>query len=375
MYYYLFALVICLLTSCGNDDSDDKRNDGSNNTTDVSVTGNVIDVGATYAQIEGYVNLNLITSSYTSQSIGVELSKKEDFSSYLHYYTNGLEGKKLCVFVKGIDGCFKYYYRTFVQINGLYYYGKKRSFTTRDFSSIIRVGDIYNITTSSADIDCILNTNTYNPQETFKAGVLYAENKKYLHPDSLSIDNMHYQRVFDINVPFNTMQTNQFKLNLKNLKPNTMYYYCSYTKAGTTYKLSEIQSFSTKLPDPSGNGTSLNPFNVAAAIKYVQDLGADVMSPNDVYIKGYIISIIEPFCTQYGTASFVISDLRDGGNEFTFWRGLYLDNRRYDNEKNRNISVGDEVVVCGKIWNSDGYTPETVSGLAYVVSFYHDYTR
>ena len=56
--------------------------------------------------------------------------------------------------------------------------------------------------------------------------------------------------------------------------------------------------------EPSGTGTQADPFNVAGVIEYLGGLGADVPSPNEVYIVGYITSITETFGTQYGNATF-----------------------------------------------------------------------
>ena len=74
------------------------------------------------------------------------------------------------------------------------------------------------------------------------------------------------------------------------------------------------------------------------------------------------------FNTQYGNAQFVISDTEEAPNQFTFYRGLYLGNKKYNNEKDTNIEEGDVVLICGKIVNYRGSTPETVQNKAYVVS-------
>ena len=120
--------------------------------------------------------------------------------------------------------------------------------------------------------------------------------------------------------------------------------------------------------DPVGDGTKDNPYNVAGALAYINTLEADVESPNDVYITGVITSVKEQFSTQYGNAQFVISDTDDGTNQFTFYRGLYLGNEKYSNESDTNVNEGDVVVICGKIVNYRGSTPETVQNKAYVVS-------
>ncbi len=120
--------------------------------------------------------------------------------------------------------------------------------------------------------------------------------------------------------------------------------------------------------DPVGDGTKDSPFNVAGVLAYLNELGPDVESTKDIYVTGVVTSVKEAFSTQYGNAQFVISDTEDGTNQFTFYRGLYLGNKKYANENDVNIQENDVVVICGKIVNYRGSTPETVQGKAYVVS-------
>ena len=120
--------------------------------------------------------------------------------------------------------------------------------------------------------------------------------------------------------------------------------------------------------DPVGDGTKDSPFNVAGVLAYLNELGPDVESTKDIYVTGVVTSVKEAFSTQYGNAQFVISDTEDGTNQFTFYRGLYLGNKKYANENDVNIQENDVVVICGKIVNYRGSTPETVQNKAYVVS-------
>lgn len=120
--------------------------------------------------------------------------------------------------------------------------------------------------------------------------------------------------------------------------------------------------------EPSGTGTQADPYNVAAVIEYLGGLGADVPSPNEVYIVGYITSITEAFGTQYGNATFEISDSQEGGNKFLCYRVLYLGNQKYSDPSATNIKEGDKVVICGKVVNYKGNTPETQANGAYVYS-------
>ena len=120
--------------------------------------------------------------------------------------------------------------------------------------------------------------------------------------------------------------------------------------------------------EKSGLGTSLedlmtpNQANVLGGI-----LQKDAASDMDFYIKGKIAKIKYEFSAQYGTATFFIS--ADGNNDYTFqcYSVYYLENKPWV-EGNTQIKVGDEVIICGKIVNYQGNTPETVSKQAYIYS-------
>ena len=93
---------------------------------------------------------------------------------------------------------------------------------------------------------------------------------------------------------------------------------------------------------------------------------ADGVSEKEVYIKGKIASIRENFTAQYGNASFYISD--DGSNTNTFYvfRTLYLNNVKYT--EGTLPQVGDDVIICGKVTNYKGNTPETMQNQSYIYS-------
>lgn len=118
---------------------------------------------------------------------------------------------------------------------------------------------------------------------------------------------------------------------------------------------------------PSGDGTVDNPFNSVAANQLAASLGNGETTDNDYYIKGKVVSIKENFTTQYGNATFYISDNGKSDNQFYVFRALYLNNEKYTSGD--VLSVGDEVVVCGKLTNYMGNTPETVQGQAYIYSW------
>ena len=114
-------------------------------------------------------------------------------------------------------------------------------------------------------------------------------------------------------------------------------------------------------------GTKDNPYTPSKAYDWVAEQTADAET-GEVYIKGIISRIDEFFGIQYGNATFFISD--DGstdGKQFQIYRAYYFNNEKYSDPSAQNISVGDEVLLCGKCVNYKGNTPETAQNKAYLV--------
>lgn len=118
--------------------------------------------------------------------------------------------------------------------------------------------------------------------------------------------------------------------------------------------------------EPKGTGTAADPFNSIAAINYCNTLEAGVESDKEVYIKGKVVSIKEQFSTSFGNGSFYIAD-DESSEKFYIFRSLYLGNKKWT-ASDPELKEGDEVVVCAKVMNYMGNTPETVANKTYLVS-------
>lgn len=118
--------------------------------------------------------------------------------------------------------------------------------------------------------------------------------------------------------------------------------------------------------EATGDGTKDHPYNSVAANKYTSSLASGAESDKDIYIKGKVVSVKEQYGTQFGNATFYISDDGKADNQFYVFRALYLNNEKY--ASGATLNPGDEVVVCGKVTNYMGNTPETAQGKAYLVS-------
>ncbi len=112
--------------------------------------------------------------------------------------------------------------------------------------------------------------------------------------------------------------------------------------------------------EPTGEGTLESPYNVAKALEIIQ---SGSMTEDNVYVKGIIRSIKEIDTSNYGNATYDITD--NGSNTFTIYRGKWLDNEKFT--KPDQLAVGAEVVVLGKLikYNS---TPEMAQG-NYIISY------
>lgn len=119
--------------------------------------------------------------------------------------------------------------------------------------------------------------------------------------------------------------------------------------------------------DAKGSGTEADPYNAIAAIQYVQALGADKESDKDIYVTGIISSIKYTYSSQYGTATYSISVNGKTANEFTVYGSYYLNNQPWK-DGDTQIQLGDEVVVCGKVVNYGGNTPEFANKKNWLVS-------
>lgn len=133
--------------------------------------------------------------------------------------------------------------------------------------------------------------------------------------------------------------------------------------SGNVYIVSRKSASEANLP-----GTRLNPFTPAQANAFVSTLEAGVPTEEDYYVAGEICKIKYTFSAQYGTATFFISEDGDPGSEqFQIYSCYYFGNQPWV-DGNTQITEGDAVVVCGKLVNYNGNTPETASKQAYIYS-------
>lgn len=114
---------------------------------------------------------------------------------------------------------------------------------------------------------------------------------------------------------------------------------------------------------PSGTGTAADPFNVAGAVKYIEDGGSESELK---YVKGKVVSVEQgSFDANYGSLKYYISDDGTPTNQFYVYNGYAGPNRtKFSGED--ALKQGDEVVICGNLVVYSG-TKEFQTG-NYIVS-------
>lgn len=85
----------------------------------------------------------------------------------------------------------------------------------------------------------------------------------------------------------------------------------------------------------------------------------------NVYVKGYITEITE-LSTQYGNATYYISDDKTTDNQLYVYRGYYLDGEKFTAED--QLNVGDEVVVYGQLSVYNGSHQITTGSSIYSIN-------
>lgn len=150
-----------------------------------------------------------------------------------------------------------------------------------------------------------------------------------------------------------------------------------YVKEGTTTATPEMKNADvtiievgggTVTPDqpvegtPAGTGVESDPYNVAAAITYIQTLSAEDKPEALVYTKGVISEVVT--LGTSGSIRFKMQD-KNVNNSLLVYYCNNLGNVPF--KAQTDLKKGDEVIVCGKVVNYAGNTPEYNAG-AYLVS-------
>lgn len=140
----------------------------------------------------------------------------------------------------------------------------------------------------------------------------------------------------------------------------------------TTVKDGDKYKGKAKVSQKGNAGSFALPFTVGQAIEFAKDNASG--SEVEVYIKGIISKIADKgeFGAKFGNATFFISEdgtynETDKTKNFEAFRVLYLGNQKWTAD-NKQIAVGQEVILCAKVKVHTDGTPETNGGYIYSIN-------
>ncbi|MBP1531610.1 MAG: hypothetical protein ILA39_05740 [Bacteroidaceae bacterium] len=253
MLTMLMSMAVCnmALVSCSDDDpenggkSEQPTEDPEKNTTDVAVTGPVLDYGALYADIKGVVNLNSISVSYSDVRFGIVISERPDLEDGVDFFAQDIVGRTIKAHFL-LRPSTTYYYATFVSpTESFAYWGETYSFTTKPINKDIAV------TGGTSDIGAFsVKINGFtNPEEVYAAdaaatvGIEIAEDADF--------SKSHRKLVLESN---EIDDIKKFSVEATSLAANKKYYYRTYLHADyfngffgqDFYFYGDTQTFTTK---------------------------------------------------------------------------------------------------------------------------------
>lgn len=247
---------------------------------------------------------------------------------------------------------------------------KPIEFTTnsvKDESLLGKLVVLKNVTLKNAD-----------GNQTFITGKRESSTSNYYHqeidgfPSSVVIRTSSYADFAAMKLPYDTVKKEKVACDIIGVASKyndtwqIMIRKTSDIAAAGSVEAGEEGGTDTPSGEAQGDGTLANPFNAVAANAVAGALEQGSTSTEDYYIRGKISEIKFTFDAEHGTATFFISDDGTTANQFQVYSALYLGNRNWA-EGDTQISLGDEVIVYGKLTNFKG-TPETASKKAYLYS-------
>lgn len=133
---------------------------------------------------------------------------------------------------------------------------------------------------------------------------------------------------------------------------------------------SAIVTATYKIIPTVGKGTQENPFSVADALLYIENMDNGATTSDKFYVKGFVVGTPaidkKTDGTFYGNAKFYMADAKNGTPTIYAFQLKGLENKAMDSED--YVKDGDEVITVSKLQKyvkNDVVTPELSSGNIY----------
>ena len=247
-FLLLLTSLLCFLSSCGSDDSDNNDmpnpNTGIDNYSDVAVTGGVKETGMTYADVIGYVNYP--EGEVYDLPVGIEYGEKPDELTMKSYGEN--KGRNISVTIQYLKPNTTYYYRTFVGPSEYYLVGKQIChFKTKELSyNGEMTATLTDQTFKEATLSFNIDTQELNEKEDFKTAIAYSE-KPIVLSDLELLEKFNNSYLDDNSDLHFISESNSERLYCN---PEATIYYCPFITIGQNIFVGEKQNSSLrKLPD------------------------------------------------------------------------------------------------------------------------------
>ena len=251
MKSWLYAAMVVFamgFVACGGDDNDSidgaiDPNKGSDNLTDLAVTGGVEnfmldDDDYIIALLTGYLNLTdemktAVGMGTFTGMYGVEFSTEKSMpvGRTRQVKGNHLSDRKFYVDISGLQEKTQYYYRTFFGAGGTFLYGNIESFTTPTL-----IEALGNLETLDVNSDVVGENYAYitagglNNIQTKKRKVVYSTDKAMLTEENIRNEKVDFF----------------YGGKLEGLEEGTTYYYRVVRFVKDVLVMGEIKSFTTK---------------------------------------------------------------------------------------------------------------------------------
>lgn len=258
----------------------------------------------------------------------------------------------------------------------LYIYGTKYNGQTKQAALLklgVEVGDeiivsgpktTYNGTVELVDVDVV------------------KLNKSLIKVDSVSVENLSSDggdfSVFLVNkgngLYVDVPAEAQSWLSIKAIQGNEVIFHAASNTAGPrkvtllfkTVSGGKEYNAQTDISQDGLSGTKDVPFTVEEAIA-----AANAGITKSVYVKGIVSKIVGDFAAKYGNGSFWISSdgvyNDDKTKDFEAFQVYWFNGEKWV-EGNGQVSVGDEVIVCGPLTIYNGIAETVKGGAAHIVS-------
>jgi predicted nucleic acid-binding Zn-ribbon protein len=208
-----------------------------------AITGESTNVSYTSATVAGSVTGMATATSKAEAGVCVSKTSTPSMTNGTYTKSDIKADGNFTIDLSGLEGNTTYYYCTCLNIDGTYYYGEVKSFTTLVLTATATTGESTNVLANSATLAGSV-TGMSLAKTTADAGICYATT------NTPSMTNGTY-------ISSGIKADGSFTVNVSSLTDNTTYYYCTCLNIDGTYYYGAVKSFTTAKKATTGEMVDL----------------------------------------------------------------------------------------------------------------------